>query len=644
MRKMSESIIEELLAENERLRNMSGETIGEEEVHTLSDFTYEDLADKMKISGILISPGLWNGVYYGADELKKMYDKYQNFLSGRMIYKVEHEKDQEFGRDEVGKMDQVKWDDSLKSIVYEATIDDERAMEDIKSGRFRATSLKSKMTKVKQGGVEKGIDIQPLDNSLTESPACAPCRITYYQELSKNAKGLIFYGIFDEEYIRETLLKREETGDNESKMSEVTELSVLVLPEEEELSEDELELELMPVNQALLEKRIIYKFISPGTLEDDARKVKRKKYPYYYDEDEEDKKYPYYYYPYDKRGKGKGSLADPNDMDEWEELQKYIIRKNKKTGKFVVFERTGKTGFGAFKIVKQFDTEKEAKDFISGKGEKSEEEKSEYTNFIKTCMEGGKTMEQCAAEWKAKGKGKETEEKQSKLKVEKTGENEWTVMDYSGDQPKKLKSFPTPEAAEEYKEDLLKKGITDKKLSQGEGNGEELRRKRCEFCDELVEDLDSHYNDCSVHKETVENVLKCKFCGEEFPNMDALKKHLPGCEKYKEKYPKAQKLSAEGEGDPDKEGQSGEGGEGEPGKEGDSGEKDGEGDPEQKGEEGEKAGTEGDKGGDKEGEGEGDSGGETEFNLDKFLEEKGSDLDVVATLLLETERRTGKFK
>jgi len=105
-------------------------------------------------------------------------------------------------------------------------------------------------------------------------------------------------------------------------------------------------------------------------------------YPYKYPQKKsEDACYPYYRYPYygkypyryPKKIKVKKSDTEEEEMDlnDLEDLAEMVIKKNKRTGKFVVFEVPA--GKGLWKIVKVFDTEKEAKDFIAGKEEKAEE-------------------------------------------------------------------------------------------------------------------------------------------------------------------------------------------------------------------------------------------------------------------------------
>jgi len=116
------------------------------------------------------------------------------------------------------------------------------------------------------------------------------------------------------------------------------------------------------------------------------------------DEENAKKGKKYYYYPYPKYGypkygyPGHGypykykypekkeedlSLEDLWLLESEELVGKLVIKKNPRSGKFMVFEVPEK---GLWKILKAFDTEKEAKDFVASKEKKSEDnaKKDEY--------------------------------------------------------------------------------------------------------------------------------------------------------------------------------------------------------------------------------------------------------------------------
>lgn len=579
-----DSLIAELLEENEVLRQrLTEERLGVYEISSASKLTYEELRDKLKIAGILLAPGIWNGVLYSVQEIKKMFDKFKDRLS-KLPIKVEHGNDPEFGDTNVGYLTKVKWDETLKAILYEGEVVHPKAIKEVKAGRFSSTSLKSQMIKILQGGIEKGIDIVPIDNSLTETPACPPCKITFYQELSEGSQKLEYYGI-EELQESQNLLRDLEDGEDDMNEEEfeIEEESVLVLPEEYmELSdeEEEIELEVLPLAQALKEKRVIYKYLPPGKYPRRRRRVKRRKgyyyypyYPYYYPP-----YYPYYGYPYYGYY---GKPLSEEDEEEWETLTEYIIRKNKRTGKYVVFKSTGKKGFGAFKIVKQFDTLEEARAWIKKQGGQSTEEKAKVKCPV------------CDQEFDTKEEMIEHFNKEHSEQYGKYGEGKY------------------PKA----------KG----KEAGSEMSSEELRRKRCPFCHELVDDLEEHWKSCPVYAETVENVIKCKFCGETFRTKKELIAHLKECEPYLKKYGKTEEksLTEEESSETAEQGSETEGKE--TGQEAEE-------ETEEKEEEEEETPD------------EGTTEEETPVTIADIIEQVGTDLDLIAQLLIEAEKRSGKWE
>jgi len=593
----NDSILEELIAENTYLRNQVSSskdvTLSYVETQTLSNFRIDqELKNKIKISGILLAEGMWNGVLYTKDELKKMYERFKDKLA-KLPLKVEHEKTDEFKDKDVGKHTRVEWSDTLGAILYEAEVVDPKAVELVKDGTFPATSMKTRLRKISDGTLVKGVDYEPIDNSLTTNPACKACVIVSKETLSEgedNTPVYKYYGI-----IKETVINNENDKELKEERKEVSdeyfELStpkVAVLPEDEQDGEvEEVELEFMDLAEALKRKRVIYEYYQPGKYPSTKKRVKRKKgyyyYPvphYYY--------YPYYpyYYPYyeksdDTEGSGprtererliahfgeekakkllelvgedaykllppRGSASEDSmgtvpiiEMSEEdlaglpENPKKGDLAYKKVRNKYVVFQATGKKGFGMWKIVAQFDTEDEAKDYIS-KGGKTEETKSQGviipigTDHPETIEEGKEEKVKCPVCGKEFDTKEEMIEHFNKEHSEEYGKYE------EGKYPEKKE--------EKKKEDNLE----DNDLSE---DTEELRRKRCVFCNELVDDLEEHYKECEMYKETLEEVFRCKFCGKVFKSRKDLLAHLPSCKKYA-KYKKAKlaELSEEGSDD-----------------------------------------------------------------------------------------------
>jgi len=406
-----ESILNELLAENQELRKQLQSTIEDVVIESLSSFRYEELKDKVKIWGILLAPGLWNGVQYVKKELKKLYDRFKDKLS-KLPIKVEHGNDKEYKDKIVGRHTKVEWDDLLGSITYEGEITDKKAIEDIKAGRFRATSMKTKMIKrTLATGDVKGEELEPIDNSLTQFPACKTCVMFGYEELSDLNNSIQYYGI--KEFIEKDISKEnidkegdimtedieqktEDTKETVKEFVELSELTVTVFPEEE-FEDEEVEPELMSLAEALKRKRVIYEYYPPGKYPRRRlrKKIKRRKGYYYY---LPGYKYPvpayywyyyylpyryYYYLPY-----GYGSEGLPEELTEELELpkapEKGQLIKRKVRNRWIVFQATGKKGFGAWKILGNFATEKEADALIAKMKGKGTEEKQER----RECPEG----------------------------------------------------------------------------------------------------------------------------------------------------------------------------------------------------------------------------------------------------------------
>ena len=85
---MSASILEEALAENEQLRKELStlkeklkeqnavEELSIDFVSTLSSITNLGMVGKkLKIAGIMLAEGVWNGLPYVKSEIKKMYEE-----------------------------------------------------------------------------------------------------------------------------------------------------------------------------------------------------------------------------------------------------------------------------------------------------------------------------------------------------------------------------------------------------------------------------------------------------------------------------------------------------------------------------------------------------------------------------------------
>jgi len=285
---MSESIIEELLAENVELRSkLRSEEVGSI-FHVLS-------TRPMKISGVLIAEGVWKGIKYSYDKvLKPALNKFKG-LKGLVM----HGKTEEFKDRKIGELTKVGCDDMLKAITFEAIVTDEEAAKKIEEGVFDAVSVKGKFEEIDMSVTPpEGKNYTPIEWSLTGTPACKNCLIFSKEELSRSI---------------ESFINQDTPGDKKvSKMSEeefeIKENEVLVLPENWDELEDftEVEAEVMPFEElAKTKKKRKVVRVKPGTYPVRAKRIVKYygyPYPYYY--------YPYYYYSPYYYGEGLDDLLD----------------------------------------------------------------------------------------------------------------------------------------------------------------------------------------------------------------------------------------------------------------------------------------------------------------------------------------------
>jgi len=182
-------ILTEVLEENRLLKERLKETHEDIEVESLSALSIERVDNKMRITGILLAEGTHNGIHYSGDEIKAMVDNYKNEILG-MNMTVEHEKMSEYGNRVVGIHTHVEFNPVLNAALYTADISDEDAINDIESGKFQATSMRIKERKITVGDYTKATNIIPINNTLTQFPACSNCNVFHTESLS-----LKYYGI-----------------------------------------------------------------------------------------------------------------------------------------------------------------------------------------------------------------------------------------------------------------------------------------------------------------------------------------------------------------------------------------------------------------------------------------------------------------
>jgi len=455
----------ELLKEVHLLRKKLRELTTEKEVTSLSSFYVKELKKKLKMTGILLAEGEWGGVFYSGDKIKKMIKKHKKKLE-KMEMTAEHERDEDWGNIEYGKHTKILYNPQLKAAIYEANVEHPKAIQAIKGGEFKATSMRVKYTPQIINGKTIATNLVPMNNTLTKFPACKTCQIFTWKELSEN--GIEYYGIREKNLSEEDMnniegipmsedinIEELEIEEKEDELFEIKTGYVLVLPEEQLSEIEEITLDVMEKEKALTEDRRIVSQLPEGLYPSSRRKIQRRK-GYYYIKDG----VPIPYYHWD--------LVPKFGLGMNEELANkgiFKVVKNSKNDKYVLLRGTGKEGFGSYKKIGEYNSPEEANEAIP-KEELSKKELDENTN----------------------------------------------------------KSEPKEEVKE-------KKEMTEV----------ELRKKRCEYCGELQEDLTEHEKACEIRKDVIELSIKCKFCTTEFSEEKEVKEHLKECPKYK-KY-KEKKLS-----------------------------------------------------------------------------------------------------
>lgn len=348
--------MDKLLQENIKLRREIAKLQNQELSYGISILEEKP---KLKITGVLIAEGVWKGIKYDYEEMKKALSKFKG-----LPVKVMHGKSEEFGDKTVGRVTKVDKDDILRAITFEAIIEDPKAVQLIKEGVFDAVSIKGGFENIDDSHTPPvGLNYTPIEVSLTGSPACENCILFTVTALSKclnesTANRKVGEKIMSDEQVEQT----EETEE----YIEIKENEVLVLPDNWEEIEDFsiVEAEVKPLEQALQElaekeeeekeKVKVIKIIKvpAGKYPKTATRVAKiygypypyYGYPYYY------YYYPYYYYTYP-------SMEEILDILPLEE---------------------------------------------------------DYRTFMKKCLKEGKSMKECAEEWK-KQKGEMEEEEQTEL-------------------------------------------------------------------------------------------------------------------------------------------------------------------------------------------------------------------------------------
>jgi len=446
----SQGIYTEILEENRIMRELLKSHIQDLEVESLSAISIEDLKDKLKITGILLAEGMHNGIYYSGEEIEKMVNNFKDYILG-MNMTVEHERTDEYEDDVVGTHDYVEYNPTIKAALYSSIIDNPKAIEDIKTGRFTATSMRLKERKVSVGDYTKAVDLRPMNNTLTQFPACSNCNVFHTEDLS-----LQYYGIKEEkEEKRSEEMSDLLTGEHRVQVI-YTELKTFLCPKCKAS---------FPIFQDYLEH-----WLTECSLE------KKEK----------------------KEGIVPRKTTLSEDIEEHKATEGEINAMKTRCAKYPVSPKLEHGGH----VTKP----------------------SEYANVPESMFADPCNFKypmddaHLRAAWAYSGKP----ENKSKGGY---SDAEWSWMRNRIEKRMKATGHKVAEKSEEEEEYKEK----TEECSECE---EEMKRKRCPYCNELFDSISKHFPHCDVRKNTLSINMKCKYCEGIFNTEREFVDHLISCEKY----------------------------------------------------------------------------------------------------------------
>lgn len=217
-------ILEEFKAYGDNLdkTNMIRETV------LLSPAPFINTGEKngaLKITGVALAEGIWHDVLYTADELKKA----ATLLKGKPLL-IEHGESDEFKQDIVGLVQDAKFDETLKCVVFTAIVKDKKAKDYVLNGTLPAVSCGVFVDKVPVNERQSiGFNYLFKELSLVREPACSKASIFYTEELSKKLKQNS--KVSEEEEVVDELVNEEEKEEQEYPEVTLKNMSLFVLLE-----------------------------------------------------------------------------------------------------------------------------------------------------------------------------------------------------------------------------------------------------------------------------------------------------------------------------------------------------------------------------------------------------------------------------
>ena len=123
----------------------------------------------LRISGVAISEGVWNNVFYPAEELEKAYQT----LEGKPL-RIDHSSSL---RDIVGKVIRSTWNPQNKWIEFEAIVNDQDIAQKLLDKLIDSVSVGVLIDDVEENGGHIARNIEFKELSLVDDPACKDAKI-----------------------------------------------------------------------------------------------------------------------------------------------------------------------------------------------------------------------------------------------------------------------------------------------------------------------------------------------------------------------------------------------------------------------------------------------------------------------------------
>lgn len=179
----SKEMIENFLANNSKTPQVKSLSRQLEHIH-LSEFKiHQVLAEgsNLRISGIAISEGTWNGIFYPAEELEKAY-----LGLGNKPLRIDHSTST---RDIVGKVIKSTWVGTKKWIEFEAIVTDGDIIQKLLNNLIESVSVGVLIDNVEENGVQIARNLEFKELSLVDDPACKDARINPIENGGNDQNG-----------------------------------------------------------------------------------------------------------------------------------------------------------------------------------------------------------------------------------------------------------------------------------------------------------------------------------------------------------------------------------------------------------------------------------------------------------------------